>query len=89
MERPAIVTRIGAVGETVLARPEVGEDEITGWKVQPGDAGAMARALRECLELSPESRRQVGRRARLHVEQNFSLEQMCEKTLAIYRKLLE
>jgi len=42
LEKPLIVTRIGAVVETVLAEPEVEKHQTTGWKVPPADAHAMA-----------------------------------------------
>lgn len=89
LERPVVVTNIGAVGETVLARGDVSEETYTGWKVAPGDAAALAAAMRECLQLPPAERRAMGERARAHVVENFSLEQMCEKTLTIYQQLLE
>lgn len=89
LEKPVIVTRIGAVGETVLAAEDVNEDEITGWKVTPGDAHDLAKTLRNCLSLSPDQRHLVGQRARRHGQNNFSLQQMCSKTLSIYDKLLK
>ena len=88
LERPLIVSRIGAVGETVLATPEVTESERTGWKVTPGDAGELAQAIRDSLALDDDQRRAIGVRARNHGISNFSLKQMCDKTIAIYQGLL-
>ena len=88
LECPLIVTRIGAVGETVLATPEVRENERTGWKVTPSSSLEMSNALREVLSLTPNQRQTIGIRARRYCEQNFSLSQMCEKTLEVYEKCL-
>ncbi len=88
LERPVIVSRIGAVGETVLATPEVTESERTGWKVTPGDAGELAQAIRDSLALDDDQRRAIGVRARNHGISNFALKQMYDKTIAIYQGLL-
>lgn len=88
LERPVIVSRIGAVGETVLAEPEVNESERTGWKVEPGDPDQLAQAVRECLMMDSKQRHAIGSRARSHGKRHFSLQQMCNKTIAIYQGLL-
>ena len=87
LERPLIVTRIGAVGETVLAAPEVRENERTGWKVTPSNSLEMSNALREILSLTPNQRQIIGIRARHYCEQNFLLSQMCEKNAGSLRKV--
>ncbi len=88
LEKPVIVTRIGAVGETVLAIPDVDPSQRTGWKVKPGNAEEMATAMREVMQLSEAERDKVGQRARKRGVEQFSLEQMCQKTLAVYDRLL-
>ncbi len=88
LEIPVIVSDIGAVQETVLAPPAVAEDRITGWKVSPGDSDDLAQSLRHALGLTPKQRREIGKRARKRGQSNFSLQQMCEKTMAIYEDLL-
>jgi len=88
LEKPAIVTRIGAVGETVIAKPDVDASQRTGWKVTPGDAIDMASAMQELMALTQDERSAVGRRARRRGIGQFSLQQMCEKTLAVYDDLL-
>jgi len=88
LEKPVIVTRIGAVGETVLATPDVDAAERTGWKVAPGDVDEMATAMREVMALTPQERDVIGKRARQRGIEQFSLQQMCEKTLAVYDRLL-
>ena len=85
---PVIVSDLGAVPETVLAPPEHPDEERTGWRVPPGDAGALADALRHALALSRSEREELTVRARKHVTQQFSVEAMCEQTLAVYRQVL-
>ncbi|MGD9536450.1 MAG: glycosyltransferase family 4 protein [Alphaproteobacteria bacterium] len=79
---PVVATDHGGARETVLAG-------LTGWLVPPGDAAAMARAIDEALSLDAEERARRAAAARAHVEANFSLRAMCERTLAVYREVLE
>lgn len=85
---PVIVSDLGAVPETVLAPPQVGEDERTGWRVPPGDAAALAGAIRQALKQDEALKKEMTDRALDHVRQNFSVETMCAKTLAVYKGLL-
>ena len=82
MGRPTIVTDHGAARETVLA----GE---TGWLTPPGNAGALARALEEALALDADARETLASRAMPRVRAKFSKQAMCDRTLAIYRELLD
>lgn len=85
---PVVVSDLGAVPETVLAPPDVSASQRTGWRVPPGDAGALAAALTEALSLGASARDALVRRGRAHVEANFSLERMTGDTLAVYAHLL-
>jgi glycosyltransferase involved in cell wall biosynthesis len=85
---PVIVSRLGAVAETVLAPPLVPPAQRTGWHVPAGDAAALAQAITQVLALEPEERNAHVERARGHVEANFSLEAMCAATLGLYAKML-
>lgn len=89
MGAPVVVSDLGAVPETVLAPPQVAPSERTGWRVPPGDAAALAAGLSEALGLRPSARDALARRARIHVEQHFSLEAMVSETLDVYCALLE
>ncbi len=86
---PAVVSNLGAVPETVLAPPDVPAESRTGWRVPPGDAVALADALTQALALRPSARDSLAQRARIHVEQHFSLAQMVDKTLDVYAALIE
>jgi glycosyltransferase involved in cell wall biosynthesis len=81
MGRPVIASDHGGARETVIA----GE---TGWLVTPGDADALARALRTALTMTTEERDTVARRAVAHVHESFTKTQMCAATLDVYAELL-
>lgn len=84
---PVVVTDIGAAPETVLAPPQAGEAERTGWRVPPDDVTALADALAQMLALGASQRGALATRARRHVEGNFSVETMCARTLSVYAGL--
>ncbi len=80
MGKPVIATAHGGSMETVVH----GE---TGWLVRPLDAADMAAALREALE-NRERCRCFGSAGRKRVLKNFTLENMCGRTVDLYRQLL-
>ncbi|MDV6330498.1 glycosyltransferase family 4 protein [Asticcacaulis sp. 201] len=81
MQRPPLAAAHGATVETVLP----GE---TGWLVKPGDAQAWADAMKAAIQMPEADRFEMGRRARAHVRDQYSLPLMCERTLDVYRALL-
>jgi len=83
-----IVSDLGAVSETVLAPPQAPPERRTGWRIPPDDPAALAEALKSALSLGATAREAIARRARAHVEANFSLQQMTQQTLAAYLSLL-
>jgi glycosyltransferase involved in cell wall biosynthesis len=89
MGAPVIVSDLGAVPETVLAPPETTAEERTGWRVPAGDAESFANSIGAALGLGASAREAMARRARAHVERNFSLEQMTRATLDVYLSVLE
>lgn len=80
MGRPVLAADHGATRETVVP----GE---TGWLVAPGDAAAWARALDEAARAGPERRAAMGRAGQARVRRLYSVEAMCEATLAVYTRL--
>ena len=88
MGAPVVVSDLGAVPETVLAPPQCAPEARTGWRVKAGDAEALAEALQTALGLGASAREAMARRARAHVETQFSLERMARETLAVYVQLL-
>ena len=81
MGRPVIASAHGGACETVRH----GE---TGWLVPPGDAGALAEAIRQTLGADAAGRARMARAGQAHVRRHFTLEGMCAKTLDVYRELL-
>ena len=86
---PVVVSDLGAVGETVLAPPDVAADQRTGWRVPPGDADALADAIAAALKLGASARDALARRARAHVETHFSVDRMGHDMLDAYAALLD
>jgi glycosyltransferase involved in cell wall biosynthesis len=88
MGAPVVVTDLGASPQVVLAPPEVAGEARTGWRVPPGDAQALAGAIKEALGLGATAHDALSTRARAHVLQHFSVERMQAETLAAYAALL-
>ena len=82
MGRPVIATDHGGARETVLAG-------VSGLLTPPGDALLLAAALQDLLTRSRAELDEMGRKGRAHVAANFSVEQMQNETLKLYRTLLE
>ncbi|MDW7771454.1 MAG: glycosyltransferase family 4 protein [Desulfobulbaceae bacterium] len=81
MGKPVIATAHGGSLETVV-------DGETGWLVNPSSAEDMARAIQEAIA-DPEKRKAYGAAGKIRVRRFFTLKTMCEKTLSIYRELLQ
>jgi glycosyltransferase involved in cell wall biosynthesis len=81
MRRPVIATDHGGAVETVAH----GE---TGWRVPPGDAGALAAVIVHAFDLPEAERAAIGARARASVQQSYTTSAMQDATLAVYAELL-
>lgn len=81
MGRPVIATDHGGAAETV-------EHLVTGWRVPPGDADALAAALDHALDMAPADRHALGERARASVCAHYTTGAMQAATLDVYRELL-
>lgn len=77
MERGRAVVATAAGGT-----PEVVDDGVTGLLVEPGSVAGLTEALSR-LHQDPELARKLGAAGRARVEQEFTLEQMTERTLAV------
>jgi len=84
---PTIVTALGAAPEVVLAPPQIGEAERTGWHVPADDPNALAAAIAAALDLPVAERRALARRAQAHAAR-FSVAAMVEGTLGVYERVL-
>ncbi len=78
MARPVIASDLGGPVETVRH----GE---TGWRVKPNDPRALAAAIAQALDMDPEEREALGRRARASVP---TVRAMQEATLDVYEAVL-
>jgi len=86
-----IVVEAAAMGKPVIASAQGGSLETvlpgeTGWLVPANDSVALASSLREALG-NTECSRRFGERGRQWVEQKFTTEIMCTKTLRLYQDL--
>lgn len=83
-----------ALGKLVIATDALGvreyvEHEVTGLVVPPGDAGALAEAIRWGLDPgSAEERRRITERARAVARERYSLERYAETLLAVVDQVL-
>jgi glycosyltransferase involved in cell wall biosynthesis len=82
MRRPVIAADLGAPVETV-------EQGVTGWRVPPGDAAALAAAIEQALALSQTERDALGDRARRAVLAGYTVAGMQAATLAVYAEVLD
>lgn len=78
--KPVVAARSGGI-------PEAVQDGHTGILVPPGDAQALAAALRYLLQ-HPEQARAMGAAGRQRVEQHFTVAQMARTTLHVYQQVL-
>jgi glycosyltransferase involved in cell wall biosynthesis len=81
MRRPVIASDLGGPAETV-------EHGVTGWRVPPGDAAALAAAIETVLALPVEQRRALGCRARAAVLRSNTVNAMQAATLAVYQEVM-
>jgi glycosyltransferase involved in cell wall biosynthesis len=77
---PVICSSAGGLTEVV-------HDGVTGRVVPPGDAAALAAALRDCLT-EPEKSAAMARQAREHALAHLSFDKQIDDTLAVYRRVL-
>lgn len=77
---PIIASRAGGMPEAVA-------DEMTGLIVPPGDADALRAALVRLID-DAVLRRRLGAQGRARIEREFSVDQMVEGNLAVYREVL-
>ena len=81
MGRPVVASDLGGPIETV-------EHGVTGWRMPPGDAGALAAAIEMALALPSEERQALGCRARAAVLRGYTVAAMQAATLGVYREVM-
>jgi glycosyltransferase involved in cell wall biosynthesis len=82
MGRPVIASNHGGTVETVM-------EGVTGWLVEPGDAGAWAAAMARAIDVGPGRRLEMGQSGMNRTRQLYRVDAMCAATLAAYERVLE
>jgi glycosyltransferase involved in cell wall biosynthesis len=77
-----IVSRVSGADDLV-------EEGVSGLLFPPGDETAFAIRLEKCLTMTAEGRRATGEAAREALRGRFSLENVVERHLTLYRNLIE
>jgi glycosyltransferase involved in cell wall biosynthesis len=78
---PVLAADHGAVRETVA-------DGVTGFRLKPGDVEAWSLGVRRLIALGGAGRRAMGQAAMERARGLYSVEAMCDATLAVYRDVL-
>lgn len=83
-----------AMGKIVLASDIGGSlenvvDGVSGRLFRSNDAQALAEAIDWALDLPAEEKRKISAAAIKNVRDNFTKQQMCDKTIAVYKELLK
>jgi glycosyltransferase involved in cell wall biosynthesis len=81
MEKLVIATKHGGACETII-------DGKTGWLVKPGDVDELQQTIEKVLKITDRQRKIITNRAKKHAQENFSLQNMTDKTLDVYRQVL-
>ena len=89
-----VVPEAQAMGRIVVASNHGGATETvrdgeTGFLFPSGDSAALAKILDEILDMPVEKRDALTRHAVSSVRSEFSTAKMCDKTLAVYREILQ
>ena len=88
-----VITEAQAMRRIVVASAHGGacesiQDGVSGFLTPVGDASALAAALDKVLDMSVEERTKIQNQAYASVHANFTIQKMCDKTLAVYREFL-
>jgi len=89
MERPVIVSDLGAGPDIVLAPPSVSEDRMTGLRFSAGDDQALAATLIRLFSMPDTWRRGIGTRGREWVTGHFNAPAVSEMTLKLYSEIAQ
>jgi glycosyltransferase involved in cell wall biosynthesis len=81
MGRMVIANNMGGIKETIV-------DGETGWLIEPGNVNELTDTIMKLLSLNLEQRLDLSKRARAHVEKNFSLAVMQEKIINSYKEVI-
>lgn len=89
MERPVVVSDLGAGPEVVLAPPAVPEERMTGLRFSAGDDAGLAAGLVRLFSMSPAQHHAMGLRGRQWVTQHFNRAAISDLMLRLYSGLAQ
>jgi glycosyltransferase involved in cell wall biosynthesis len=78
--RPIVASRVGGI-------PEIIEDGVEGYLVEPMDVNGLAERCRQLIEF-PEVARKMSEQGRKRVERDFSATAMADRVASVYKELL-
>ena len=81
MEKPILASNIGGSNETII-------DGQTGWLFKSDDEKDLARMIIEVSKKDKSFLKDLGAKGRANVINNYTVDQMCSKTLEIYKSLV-
>lgn len=84
MQRPVIVSDLGAGPDLVLSPPAVPQDRMTGLRFSTGDDAALAAALVKLFSMPTAEQLAIGQRARQWVCTQFGQPAVADRTLRLY-----
>ncbi|MFV9876055.1 MAG: glycosyltransferase family 4 protein [Rickettsiales endosymbiont of Dermacentor nuttalli] len=82
MGRMVIATNLGGACETVV-------NEKTGWLVPHDNVDILSQTIEKVLNLPQAHKDVISEAAREHIQNNFSVEVMCDKTINLYKDILK
>lgn len=82
MKKPVIATRIGGACETII-------DKQTGWLVELNSTDDLKSKIIDALSIDDYAYESISQNAHNNIVENFSLNKMQQKTLAIYQQVIE
>ena len=82
-----------AMGRVVVASNHGGACELisnnrTGFLTPVGDSRVLAAVLDTVLTMTPAERQAIGMAAQESVRENFSIQRMCDRTISLYKEIL-
>jgi glycosyltransferase involved in cell wall biosynthesis len=81
MEKPILASNIGGSNETII-------DGQTGWLFKSDDEKDLAKMIIEISKKDKSFLKDLGAKGRANVINNYTVDQMCSKTLEIYKSLV-
>ena len=90
---PYTIVEAMAAGTVVVASdvdgiPEAIVDEVTGFLAPPKDPEVLAQRMEDVLDLTMTQRKHIRENARAGIEQRFMLDDMIDKTIAVYENVV-